>query len=1144
MHRGCKTSNYLQRQPNAVCQYNYKSQDIEVHYIVKTCTVEIKMATYQPLGVSQLSVTTYTGQTFIFKEENIRAEEICCRIAQELNIDEDQKISNRDFNLFRLATKDLKTWLSPNKIIKRPMELVFRLRFQLQRDSENIPMGKVAHEYYFLQCKNDFLNSSSIWETFKDEEILGMAVMDMARICKEEGIDAKQLLKKYDYKLFLPKVIPPRLSWPHKTKVMKKRLKEGLKACAEQQWQVVELKMKYIQQFECKNASLYNEVFISEGPGREEINVSGDNGITVIYGQQAGTEDIILRFDFCDITDIVITCNDNDYNQRPTVVQINRRKGEPVKFETANWDEAESLVSLLDGYYQLLVDYYYCLCEDTASPMQIRLAEAKCHGPLTRAHASERMQQAEMTDGTYLIRQNPDPTKPGGFCLMLAYDDTIKNYPVDVNRDGEVSLPDQPKHKTLKHFIDEYKVSNRCLPVELKKCVPPVPKDKSLLLRRSGEIPDIQRSPKPGYRRENTDSGVWIQEKDLLKERHPMEGEGVFTKVYKGTYSENNIKSVAVKCLTTNKQYEKKLEEVFFRTADKIMFLENPHIVGIVGVRQNTLVMEYVKFGSLGQYLRNNNRIQTPDLFKAVIQIAQACEYLEEKSFVHGSICARNVLVASDPDTGFIVKLGDPMFGSIYYALPFAHEARLKRVPWTPPEHLVQTCRANSELDRFAYGVFCWEVFHKGREPTVCRDEEIRHRYLREMRPPLNGLPTPVAKIISSCWHQDPTERPTFKCVLRDFRKIITAGTVDINQDSNTWERSVSEFFENGITSTGNGDSGVAEPPNNALTDSRHGLNNEFDLGPAVQSQAQPNQPRDIVVDDSSEDIFDTVHIEPKSLELEVIIGSGHYGEVYKGTWKKYPNIPEKDEIVAVKKLPISLSKSAAHVEDFRKEIQRTSKLDCDWVVKVKGICQEEVLGLMMIMEFLPKGSLNSYLKKNVHLSMKILCLYAQQIAKGMEYLEKEHVVHRDLAARNILVASSERVKISDFGLARVMNVGSQNQQYYRQRSNQHNPILWHSPESMAHSKFTSKGDVWGYAVLLWEIFTFGDRPKYYYHDGAEIKLENLYYHLKKGGRLSKPLKCPQNVYDIMRQCWEWEDTNRPTFTELVALMTNIISQY
>ncbi|CAG2067885.1 unnamed protein product, partial [Timema podura] len=73
-------------------------------------------------------------------------------------------------------------------------------------------------------------------------------------------------------------------------------------------------------------------------------------------------------------------------------------------------------------------------------------------------------------------------------------------------------------------------------------------------------------------------------------------------------------------------------------------------------------------------------------------------------------------------------------------------------------------------------------------------------------------------------------------------------------------------------------------------------------------------------------------------------------------------------------------------------------------------------------MEFVQHGSLQSYLKIHKEsLKERHLLKFALDVARGMEYLGCKNIVHRDLAARNILVANEHHVKISDFGLAQVM---------------------------------------------------------------------------------------------------------------------------
>ena len=59
---------------------------------------------------------------------------------------------------------------------------------------------------------------------------------------------------------------------------------------------------------------------------------------------------------------------------------------------------------------------------------------------------------------------------------------------------------------------------------------------------------------------------------------------------------------------------------------------------------------------------------------------------------------------------------------------------------------------------------------------------------------------------------------------------------------------------------------------------------------------------------------------------------------------------------------------------------------------------------------------------------------------------------------------------MSDFGLARDIQDSSQ----YEMKSRGRVPVRWMAPESLLENIYTSKSDVWGFAVLLWELVTLG----------------------------------------------------------------------
>lgn len=47
----------------------------------------------------------------------------------------------------------------------------------------------------------------------------------------------------------------------------------------------------------------------------------------------------------------------------------------------------------------------------------------------------------------------------------------------------------------------------------------------------------------------------------------------------------------------------------------------------------------------------------------------------------------------------------------------------------------------------------------------------------------------------------------------------------------------------------------------------------------------------------------------------------------------------------------------------------------------------------------------------------------------------------------------------------------------------------------------------------------------------------DVYYSLKYGKRLERPSRCPSSIYELMLECWEWDEKKRPTFAELLYLL-------
>ncbi|XP_067903456.1 vascular endothelial growth factor receptor kdr-like [Heterodontus francisci] len=165
-------------------------------------------------------------------------------------------------------------------------------------------------------------------------------------------------------------------------------------------------------------------------------------------------------------------------------------------------------------------------------------------------------------------------------------------------------------------------------------------------------------------------------------------------------------------------------------------------------------------------------------------------------------------------------------------------------------------------------------------------------------------------------------------------------------------------------------------------------------------------------------------------------------------------------------------------------------------------------------------------------LAMEDLICYSFQVAKGMEFLASRKCIHRDLAARNILLSESNVVKICDFGLARDIYKDPD----YVRKGDARLPLKWMAPESIFDKIYTTQSDVWSFGVLLWEIFSLGASP----YPGVHID-EEFCHRLKEGTRMKPPEYSTPEVYQTMLDCWLGEPGERPTFSELVEQLGDLL---
>ena len=166
---------------------------------------------------------------------------------------------------------------------------------------------------------------------------------------------------------------------------------------------------------------------------------------------------------------------------------------------------------------------------------------------------------------------------------------------------------------------------------------------------------------------------------------------------------------------------------------------------------------------------------------------------------------------------------------------------------------------------------------------------------------------------------------------------------------------------------------------------------------------------------------------EPPSLErlaaafpqLEVLefIGQGGMGAVYKARQKQL------DRIVALKVLPPGIGGDPSFAERFTREAKALAKLLHPNIVALFEFGQGDGI-YYLLMEYVDGVSLGQLLRSS-RVSAREALAIVPQICDALQYAHDQGIVHRDIKPENILLDRRGRVKVADFGLAKLVGAGA-----------------------------------------------------------------------------------------------------------------------
>uniref|UniRef100_A0A4W5QAT6 Tyrosine-protein kinase n=1 Tax=Hucho hucho TaxID=62062 RepID=A0A4W5QAT6_9TELE len=701
--------------------------------------------------------------------------------------------------LFGLMRESDRMWFPPNHILKLDQSandsLLFRVRYYfpgwyggscthrygVNKGMDSPVLDDTVMSYLFAQWRSDFVHSWVIIPVNHEaqEECLGMAVLDMMRMAKESSQSPVDIYNDTSYKSFLPKNMRAHIQEYHF--VTRKRIRHRFRKFIQQFSQCKatarDLKLKYLVNLETLHPAFYSECFrVTESlEGEVTIVVTGNNGIQWSREEDKEADKGFQTYcDFPEVIDISIKQANKDGSIESRIVTINRQDSQTLELEFHSLSEALSFVSLVDGYYRLIADAHHYLCKEVAPPRLLEAIQSYCHGPVSMDFAISKLRRSGNHKGLYILRSSPKDYNKYFLSFVVGVIE-YKHCQIVKTDQGDYILSGSKKSfSSLRELLHRYQkeaLRSDGYVFQFTKCCPPKAKDKSnLLVCRSNQGAEVPLSP--SLHRHNISQMVFhkIRKEDLVIK--DSLGQGTFTKIFCGVrkelgdYGEIHQMDVLVKILDkAHRNYSEVGREPLLTSIWQFYLM----------CYGDMMVQEYVKFGSLDTYLKKNkSSVNITWKLEVAKQLAWAMHYLEDKNLVHGNVCAKNVLLIREEDrkTGNppFIKLSDP--GISITVLP--RDVLVERIPWVPPECLEEDRHLTLATDKWAFGTTLWEICSGGDRPLSTLDCSKKRLFYEDH----HQLPAPkwteLANLINSCMDYEPSNRPSFKAVIRDLNSLFT----------------------------------------------------------------------------------------------------------------------------------------------------------------------------------------------------------------------------------------------------------------------------------------------------------------------------------------------------------------------------------
>ncbi|MBV9190110.1 MAG: SUMF1/EgtB/PvdO family nonheme iron enzyme [Betaproteobacteria bacterium] len=202
---------------------------------------------------------------------------------------------------------------------------------------------------------------------------------------------------------------------------------------------------------------------------------------------------------------------------------------------------------------------------------------------------------------------------------------------------------------------------------------------------------------------------------------------------------------------------------------------------------------------------------------------------------------------------------------------------------------------------------------------------------------------------------------------------------------------------------------------------------------------------------------------------IDRVLGKGAMGVVYEGF---DPNLGRHVAIKTILKSHMDERTAKDYSARFRREAQAVGKLNHPNVVQVHDFGEEGDMAYL-VMEFIKGKELKTYFDDNERFDLKTAVRIMSELCEALEFAHKAGIIHRDVKPGNVMLDAEQRVKLTDFGVARIQDATGT---HMTQAGSMVGTPAYMSPEQIAGRPVDARSDVFSAGIILYQFLT-GEMP-------------------------------------------------------------------